>query len=107
MDALFGLWVYRDEATFYPALDAFLADGSNARFRSDLAFGDDGAIEVLWLATAAGWALETNETLNPLDWRGLPGRHQLSDDELYLIHTFEDPPPRLFLRWTNKNPPPE
>ena len=46
MGVLLGYPVYQDEATFYPALDAFLADSNYTRFRSDLAFDDDGAIEV-------------------------------------------------------------
>jgi len=39
--------VYKDSATFYPALDAFLAaDDTNARFLSNLAFDENGEIEV-------------------------------------------------------------
>lgn len=43
---LFGYWVYKDSDTFYSTLDTFLADGTNARFKADLSYDDNGLIEV-------------------------------------------------------------
>lgn len=38
--------MYEDRATFYTALSAFLEDGENTRFESDVVFNDDGTILV-------------------------------------------------------------
>ena len=42
----YGYRVYKDPSTFYSALGDFLADDSYERFQSDIAFGDNGDIEV-------------------------------------------------------------
>lgn len=38
--------VYEDRDTFYPALAAFVQDGDNARFLSDIRYDEDGVIAV-------------------------------------------------------------
>ncbi|CAM9214551.1 unnamed protein product [Choristocarpus tenellus] len=38
--------VYTDKISFYTALAAFLTDGENSRFKGDIVFAVDGAIEI-------------------------------------------------------------
>lgn len=45
-DILFGHVVYADNTTFRTALDDFLAEEDNARFVTDVAFDNQGNIEV-------------------------------------------------------------
>lgn len=47
---VYGYLVYEDPHTFYSALGDFLADGRSERFQSDVAFGDNGEINVWYIS---------------------------------------------------------